>query len=274
VTAPRETDRVSDEWLVAYLDGELPPDQHAAIARRIAGDAELQRRLLVLSGGNRPFKQAFAPLLAQAPEERMEAMFSRLSASQRVTKASPWRVVRAIAAAIVLFAAGLTADRLIPDLSESLEAFIPGTQRAQDDDDDWRQAVAEYLTLYSADTLSSIPDDDAMRQRELETLRSRLAINLSLQQLATSNLSFKRAQLFEYEGKPLGQIAYLDPDSGPVALCLIKSEGSNASPQVEQRQGFNIVYWTQSGHDFMVIGRMPVSRLQDLAAELSGRLAG
>jgi anti-sigma factor RsiW len=272
MTDPKDIGHISDEQLIAYLDRELSLEEHATLARRIAGDPELQRRLLVLSGGNRPFRQAFEPLLAHAPEERMKAMLSNLQATSPASRAPRWRVLGAMAAAILLFAAGLAADRLLTGSGPSLGDITQTADRGQDDDD-WRQAVAEYLTLYSTDTLASIPDDDVMRQRELESLKNKLALNLSSSQLATPGLSFKRAQLFEYDGKPLGQIAYLDPDSGPVALCMIRSDGGGSGQQTEQRQGFNIVYWTQSGHDFMVIGRMSLPQLQDLARDLSGRLA-
>jgi len=273
MTAPNDTSRVADEQLVAYLDGELSRDEHMTLAKQIAGDPELQRRLLVLSGGNRPFKEAFEPLLAQAPEIRLASMLRNLPATRRPPGRTLWKAMMGIAAAIMIFAAGLVADRLFPILSSSFGDLIASADHAQDDDN-WRQAVAEYLTLYSADTLANIPDDDTMRQRELDSLRSRLALNLSAQKAAVPGLTFKRAQLFEYEGRPLGQIAYLDPDSGPVALCMIRSDEDASPPSAERRQGFNIIYWTQDGHDYMVIGRMPHPRLRELADELSRRLAG
>lgn len=275
---PNDPGHVSDEQLVAYLDGELSLQEHARLAQTIAVTPELQRRLLLLSGGNRPFRQAFEPLLGQAPAAKLEAMLSHLRAvpAPRAGRVPWWRTAGAVAAAIMLFATGLAADRLLPTLTFSLRdlIFFENPEDQARDDDDWRQAVAEYLTLYSSDTLASIPDDDNLRERELEILRTRLALNLSPQRVALPGLLFKRAQLFEYEGKSLGQVAYLDPAYGPVALCMIAGSGSDAPPRVEQRQGFNVVYWTQAGHDFMLIGRTPDPRLQDFAKDLSGRLSG
>ena len=72
MTAPQDHGRVTDEHLVAYLDGELAPDEQSAVARAVAADPELQRRLLALSGGNRPFKaglQAAQPCALRCPEE-------------------------------------------------------------------------------------------------------------------------------------------------------------------------------------------------------------
>lgn len=261
-----------DEQLVAYLDGELASDEQAALAKRIAADPELQRRLLVLSGGNRPFRQAFETLLAQAPEERLSSMLPAAPAAAPSGRSRSWRAVAAVAAAILLFLAGFATNSLLGP-GGSLRDLVAGSSRTQDDDD-WRQAVAEYLTLYSSDTLANIPDDDAMRQREIDSLRAKLGLNLSARQADMPGLSFKRAQLFEYDGKPLGQLAYLDPATGPVALCMVRSDDGDAPPRTEQREGFNIVFWTQAGHDYMVIGRMPFPRLENLAKNFSDRLAG
>lgn len=270
MTAPQ--DHETDERLVAYLDGELAPDEQSALAKRIAADPELQRRLLVLSGGNRPFRQAFETLLAQAPEERLKSMLPTVPAIAPQGRSRSWRAIAAVAAAILLFLAGFATNGLLGP-GASLRDLVAGASHTQDDDD-WRQAVAEYLTLYSSDTLANIPDDDAMRQREIDSLRAKLGLNLSARQADMPGLTFKRAQLFEYDGKPLGQLAYLDPATGPVALCMVRSDDEDAPPRTEQREGFNIVFWTQAGHDYMVIGRMPFPRLENLAKGFSDRLAG
>jgi hypothetical protein len=140
------------------------------------------------------------------------------------------------------------------------------------EDEEWRQAVAEYLTLYTAETLASIPDNAAAREQEIAAVGTKMGVALSLDRISVPDLLFKRAQLLEYDHKPLGQLAYLDPASGPVALCLIMDDVPDASPRTEQRQGFNIVYWSRGRRSFMLIGRMPVERLQKLAGDLSGRL--
>ncbi len=272
MTDPRETGRISDEDLIAYLDGELNVEEHAALAGQIATDDDLQRRVMLLSAGNRPFKHAFAPLLDQAPEARLKAMLSGMHAGERRSWKQAWTAAGAVAAAIMLFLAGLAADRIFPTFGSAFED--PSIIADQAHDDDWRQAVAEYLTLYSADTIASIPDDSAMRDRELQVLRAKLAVDLSAHRLEVQDLSFKRAQLFVYDGKALGQVLYLDTNSGPVALCLTRSDTNSAPLRHEQREGFNIVFWTQDDHGFMVIGRASPERLETLAKDVSARLAG
>jgi anti-sigma factor RsiW len=277
MTGPLDAEHPSDTILVAYLDGALPPTEHMHVARLIAEDSGLQERLVLLSSGNRPFREAFEPLLAQAPKDRLEAMLAALpaepsKAAEASGASSWWKGATAIAAAILIFFAGLAAGRLLPLPNGEVPEAIHEAIHA-DGESDWRQAVAEYLSLYTTETLVGIPDDMNQRERELAVVSSKMRLPLSVGRIALPNVTPKRAQIFEYDGKPLGQIAYLDPESGPMALCIVMDD-SDVAPQVEQREGFNVVYWSSSGHGFMLIGKAPVPRLQEFAKDLSGRLAG
>src|SRR5207248_10153719 len=56
--------------------------------------------------------------------------------------------------------------RLLPEIQHATE-----TERISGG---WRAVVAEYLTLYTTDTLANIPDDAAVRARELEAVGNKL----------------------------------------------------------------------------------------------------
>ncbi len=169
------------------------------------------------------------------------------------------------AAAAVVFVAGFAVDRF---------AFpLVGIERATEQPEEWRNAVAEYIGLYTSDTLAGAPEDSAARARELENLTARLDLRLTPDRLALPDLILKRAQLLSYDGKPLGQIAYLDPDKGPVALCIIADGERDLPVKAEQRRGMNIVYWAKGGRGFMLIGHLPAERLQAMAETIETRLS-
>jgi anti-sigma factor RsiW len=265
-----------DEELVAYLDGELSPDERIRIARRIANDHDLQRRLILLSAGNRPFREAFEPLLDRAPQAKLQAMLDHLETPHSPAQAprSNWvrsNILRAVAAAL-LFTVGVGVGWQMPALIQNMRDRT--LVQTASDDDDWRQIVAEYLSLYTSETLASIPDDAAAREQEVATVGAKMGMVLSPQKVTLPSLPLKRAQLFEYDRKPLGQIAYLDPVSGPIALCIIADDRADAEPRTEQRLGFNIVYWSRGRHSFMLLGRATLPHLQKLADEFSDRLSG
>jgi anti-sigma factor RsiW len=256
----------SDEQLTAYLDGELTAEQAARLEAMLETDKRVAERLEFLSRSNLPFTEAFAPLLAEAPRAKLEAMLSGLPAEQPPA-AIPVRAGRrgflgALAACLV---AGVVADR----------AFI-GVHRhltARDEGSEWRAVVAEYIALYTPDTLAGpVPSVD-VQAAQLAVLEGKLGLSLSPETVSLPGVDFKRALLLQYDDQPLAQIAYLDPETGPVALCIVRSDGGVKGPQVEGRKGMNVVYWSNAAHAFMLIGHASLERMQAIAEDARTRLA-
>ncbi len=262
-----------DDKLVAYLDGELTPSESVAVSQRIAADPDVAARLNTLVRGNRPFREAFDPLLAEAPETDLEAMLAGLLAREMpVARARLLRTrLAAIAAGLALLAVGAGLDRAAMG---GLGSAMTAATMASDGSADWRQAVAQYQTLYSSDTLASLPDDDVLKAQELSALQARVGVKLTPARVSLPDLDFKRAETFQYDGQALGHLAYLDPQSGPIALCIITGQPGEAAPQVERRHGMNIVYWSHHDHGFLLIGHATPQRLQALAAIVEGRFGG
>jgi anti-sigma factor RsiW len=262
---------LTDADLVAYLDGELSPSDRARVEQDLALDEGARARLRLLEAGGRRFGEAMESVLAEAPRLQLEAMLAGLPGYRKVPlrPGRPWPVVAALAAAVALFLMGMAADRLLPARGHRGSAPVAENEDAKDE---WRQVVAEYLTLYTTETVASMPEGPEMREKELAGVGARLGVPLTPEQIALPDLTFRRAQLFDYDGSPLGQIAYLDRQSGPVALCIYDHGETDAAPHAERREGLNIVYWSRNGRSFLLIGHTNLSRLQNLADTLSTRL--
>jgi anti-sigma factor RsiW len=257
-----------DAELTAFIDGALSPVDREALAKRIAADAELAARLEELRSGGRDFRSAFEVLLAAAPTERLdEILAGATQAASRpfMERRAPdrGRMAFRIAAGFLLFVAGISLGVLLPRVLGSAP-----TEVAERGPANWRSAVAEYLTLYTRDSLAGIPDDAAMRSAELDQAGTRLALGLTPDKVALPGLALKRAQLFEFNGKPLAQIAYLGADDGPVAFCIIVNGAADAAPKFEEREGQNIVFWSKGGRGYLIIGRTPRQNLEALATHL------
>jgi anti-sigma factor RsiW len=270
----------TDADLVAHIDGELSAERAEWIKSWLARDEALRARLALLAKGGRPFAEAFGLVLAAAPRDRLEGMLRTLpdrspagnvvempAARHMNVRALTLRQLGLAAAGLLLFLAGGIVQRELPVLRDAL-----GIESGEEAEDDWRQAVAEYVSLYTTDTLSGIPDDATPRERELAGLSARLGITLPFKSVSLPGLSFKRAQLLQYDGKPLGQIAYLDPVEGPLALCIYASGQPDRVPASERRIGLNIVHWSSRGRAFMLVGHLPAPRLEELASILSQQL--
>ncbi|WP_064693900.1 anti-sigma factor family protein [Rhizobium aegyptiacum] len=257
----------SDEDLTAFIDGELTAEEAARIEAIVKEDDSVAERLDVLARASLPFEQAFAPLLSEAPREKLEAMLAAIPAREGATTGSAPAVTRrrflgALAASLV---AGIAIDRAAIGIGRRL---VP-----RDENSEWRAVVADYISLYTAETLAGpVPgrEDQAV---QLASLDEKLGLSLSPEAVSLAGVDFKRAQLLQYDGKALAQIAYLDPETGPMALCIVRSDAGPKEPDLENRKGMNVVYWSNASHAFMLIGHAAADRMTAIADGVRGRVA-
>ena len=251
------TSEDDDRRLTAYLDGELDDAERAALDARLIEDPTLRARLEALRAAAERTRLAFATLLETAPVADMRTRLSAALAAPPSRAAPPWRqrvAAFAAAAAIVAFAVGLAAGR-----------WSVGPDDGLAERDDWRQAVAEYMALYTPESFG-----EAVSPRlgdELASLSRRLEAPLDVDRLKVDDLSPRRAELLQYDGAPLGQIGYLD-GATPVAFCILRDGEPDAALATSSRGGFAVASWAQGGRGFMLIGKIPVERLTTLARSL------
>jgi anti-sigma factor RsiW len=231
-------------------------------------DEATAERLEFLGRANLPFEQAFAPLLSEAPRAKLEAMLTAIPAQSGAKSgstpafASRRRFLGALAASLV---AGIAIDRAVIGIGRGFSA--------KDENSEWRAVVADYISLYTAETLAGPAPSGEDQAAQLAGLDEKLGLSLSPETVSLPGIDFKRAQLLQYDGKALAQIAYLDPETGPMALCIVKSDKGPKAPDLESRKGMNVVYWSNATHAFMLIGRIPVDRVQELAEDVRSRLS-
>jgi anti-sigma factor RsiW len=246
----------TDEQLVAYLDNQLDTEQRERIDAAVAEDPMIGLRLQWLNRSSLPFKTAYDELGRQAPVDRLQAMLDTLPPATRPALNRRWF----LAAAAGLVVSGVLADRL----------FL-GWQASQEEDN-WRQLVADYMVLYIPQTLDHLPNDLAAQRTQLRTIETSLDLSLAPAQLALPRAELKRAQILEYDGIPIAQITYLDPVHGPLALCITRSDSGSRHFARERRRGMNIVYWADMHHAWMLIGRNAMPDLEVMAKSLRSRL--
>ncbi|NKL07422.1 anti-sigma factor family protein [Rhizobium leguminosarum] len=258
----------SDEDLTAFIDGELTAEEAARIEAIVKEDESVAERLEFLARASLPFKQAFAPLLSEAPREKLQAMLAAISVQQRAKSASAplfasrRRFLGALAASLI---AGIAIDRAVIGIGARFSA--------KDENSEWRAVIADYVSLYTPESLAGPVPGREDQAAQLASLDEKLGLSLSPEAISLPGIDFKRALMLQYDGKPLAQIAYLDPETGPVALCIVKSDTGRKAPDLESRKGMNVVYWSNATHAFMLIGRIPVDRVQELAENARSRLS-
>jgi hypothetical protein len=247
---------ITDETLVAYLDGELNDAQRQQVENLLADDHQVAERLTYLRCSDLPFRQAFEPLLRQAPVERLGNLLNALPDPPRASMSRRGFLARAAG----LLVAGVLADRLFIAL------------RAPAAGQGWRASVAQYMALYTPQTLENLDPDNASHTAQLASVGQQLGLTLDPQRVALPGADFRRAQTLDYDGVPIGQLTYLDPRHGALALCITENMAAPAGLADEQRLGLNVVYWSSARHAFMLIGRNPFEDLQIMARSVQSRL--
>jgi anti-sigma factor RsiW len=258
-----------DALLVAFIDRELDESARHALEARLAADADLRARLTLLQNGGRPFAPAFQALLDEAPVERLKAAIAAFDPREAppVRRSPTFRLSRlGIAAAIVLFCAGIAIGRYAP--AWLAPSRLEATASANGQQEDWRQSVAEYMALYTSDTFETAAGG---QEGVLTAIGAKVGLELKPERIALANLQFKGAQILSFDGAPLGELGYVDAATGPVLFCIINSSEPDAAMIAEKRRGFAVMSWAQAGRGYMLIGRLPANKMAGLADSLRRR---
>lgn len=266
MTDPNHNAMTSDEMLVAYLDGELDADTRRRVEGLIGSDEAVADRLHFLAASNLPFKNAFDPLLDKAPAEKLQSMLAGISPPEPVRPpVNGWNRRGFLAAAIGFIAVGVAVDRTFLGLQSSLHGNQDGS--------DWRSVVAQYMSLYTRDTLGTGPVDAALQSAQLRDVGSQLGLALTPDRVQLPGASLRRAQMLAYDGRALGQITYLDAAQAPMALCIVQSSKGAKAADAERRQGMNVVYWSSDTHAFMLIGHESPDAIKAMSDRIRQSLA-
>jgi anti-sigma factor RsiW len=263
-------DTPTDIELVAYIDGEMTQQDRARVELAMAQDEGIGLRIAALSGTTFGMRKAFAPLLSEAPVEQMLASLAGIPTkaepqpAQIATKASGGGRRWMIAASLALVALGGLGDHL---------AFAPKPVAVAGDSGHWRDIVASYVRLYTPQTFANVSDDTTLQTRQLQTVGRAMGLHLDPKTIAFAGLQFKQAQLLQYDATPIAELNYLDPQYGPMSLCIMPSNAAPSAPEAETRRGLNVSYWNDGHRAFMVIGAQPASFLGEVARRLGATLA-
>ncbi len=280
---------LSDSLLLAYADGQLPPEQADAIARLLANDPETARRVAALQATHERLSAAFQAMLATqetwdledicpsplqwkraspaAEAENPAETASPDGAKGRRRSAPLWKK-HALAAGLlclgsVLGAAGaywwgisqlkpVTPQQ--PETTASLPAKGSGEIRV----------LADYQSLLGREFLETSLESLGNLDLAQFLVTSALGRPVVIPDFSQNNLEFRRLQLLSQDGAPLVQILYLPEDGPPVSLFLKKDR--NPRPMEEMsRGGVNLMQWGDGKLRYILAGRLPRWELAVLA---------
>lgn len=258
----------SDEALVAWLDGEMDPEDARRLESLLDNDPELAERVDELMKSQLDFDTAFAPLLDKAPEAKMQRQLDALLAAPEQVPAA------AVAATSGVSRRSLIAASLsFLVIGSGLGYLVRPAKTTLSVSEKIRDLEAQYMSLYSAETLLDTDSSPAALQHGLARTAQDIGLRLHAQQLALPDAELKMVRMLRYDSTSIAQIAWFHAEYGPMALCISPDEQPAATGlQREQRHDMRLVWWHHGDYQFVLIGRNPDGELSASADVLKKSL--
>ena len=254
---------LSDELLVAYVDGQLAGKQASAIERVLAHDDVIARRVAALKKAHRRLEAAFDAVLAGEEEA---AVSHPVPPSPGLL--IPWHtLVKAglaaggIVLAIGLFIAGYGwPNRSLDGMASGADGGYVGSVPQ-----DWRDEVLRAQALLGRASLEI--GLDSQGDHDFIALRLGRAIGTAFTppDLGKEGYRFARAQILRFGAEPLAQLLYLGASGTPLAL-YVKKGGADAAPHAKRYGALEGVAWSQGGLAYLLAGecdKEPVAKLAE-----------
>lgn len=255
---------LSDDLLVAYVDGQLARKQTRAVEKVLEQDDVIARRVVALKDAHGRLEAAFEAILAGE-----EAEVSAMPAPQRPGIFIEWGTAAKVAlasagliAALVLAIAGYGWPLVMPELARhpSGEAFPEYTGSLPS----WHEEAARAQALLSRASLEVGLESQGNQDLIAFQLGQAIGPSLKLPDLQSRGFRFVRAQLLRSGGEPVAQLLYLGTSGAPLALYAKKGEGSDA-PQFKPYGAIGGVAWSEGGIAYLLAGEEDEGVLMRLA---------
>ena len=260
---------LSDELLVAYVDGQLARKQARAVEKVLVQDDVIAKRADALREAHARLERAFDAILAGD-----EAEISSLAAAPVAVAApvgdvqkprSSLRVIGTMLAVAVVagwvgwLAGTFDVVKLLRPAATPMPvglATIP-----------WAEQASEAHALISRDTVEVGLESQSNREFVYLQLARAIAPMLKFPDLQAQGFDFVRAQLLRDGGQPLGLILYLPKEGAPLGLYV--KRGHVARLPVWRKDGrITSVGWSEAGITYLLAGEQP----EDLLLRLTEKI--
>lgn len=248
---------LSDEWLGAYVDGELTPADRERMEALLGRDPDARRRLAAIREVTLLVRAATHTGTPGVDEDRQPASFAReRKPAWRRPAWLDWRLAASFAAgALVLFAALELGGRF---------AYAPA---------DWHDSALAFHDMYVR-ARSNAPKDTMLDifEHQPAQLAELISFEPFIPDLAEHGYRPAGAHLISGPEGPVVYVVFESDERPPIGFAMTRSSGANAAagaaahPAVHStRNGVTLVSWSGDGFDYGVGGQLPDGDLMFLA---------
>jgi anti-sigma factor RsiW len=287
---------LSDELLIAYVDGQLGETQAASVARMVASEPELHRRLARFQRTQAQLIELFEALaLRQPPEPRgtgpRSAAAQKPDMSQRLgssrsqdaqagktarggNKAYAGKTKRplvwALTFALIAACGGYAAAKLLQDQTSSAVTKI--TEQIPVGITRWAAEMAQLHAHFSKATVEASAASQENPELVIMQLSRLVQSDIVLPDLTGQGLSFRRGQIMSYRGSQLMQLSY-SGSTEPLVALYIMAGGPSSQVVLDAQAGIRVASWSTNSVRFVLAADMPENQLRALTAIIMAQMS-
>lgn len=284
--------RLGDDRLVAYLDGELETAQRREVEAWLDADPAARQQLASLTDSTHLLRLAYEDVLHEAVPDRLiaaargetieapvPAQILRFHghADPRPIVSNRWWIALPVAASLFGLLVGggaayLGVAKLVPDNAASKRPAVEVAAA----NGAWLDNAAGYFKLFASGGDNPVLDvaGPGDPREALQKISQSLPQEVRLPNLKPWGLSFRGAKLVVAEGRPAAELLYTTDNKaiGPLALIIGSSKLPNISPTFDRRQDVNLLYWRHQGRAYALAGQADIGYLWGIANDVAWQL--
>nr|WP_295887768.1 anti-sigma factor [uncultured Devosia sp.] len=252
--------QISRDQLMAYADGQLPPDERAAVDAYLGGNPEAAAEVALLQRQSDAIRTLFGPAGAENVPVRLKPQ--RLAAEIGRRRIEPWRWA---AAAVVLVGLGLGAGWFVRPLVETRPASAT--------------LIADAVNahaVYVAENRHAVEVGSDDTEHLSTWLSNRLDTTLGMPDLTAEGFTLVGGRLLPGEpdaGGRAAQLMYEDASQQRVTIYVTAAlaDGKPAY-QFASYDGAEAFYWANARITCTVVGTLPEAQMKAVAGAVYSQL--
>ncbi len=258
---------LSDELLMAYVDGQLDKPQTTVVSRLLRDDRDLAFRVSRLQQTQAQLLDTFGALLREGMSSPARAKTAARGKSGALALPGSRLAQAGMATALLLVGAGLG---LTGGYFAGMVRGGEVQEIVQLPPSNWPEDIAEFHSFFTKDAMRV----SAESQTNPEMVRfqlSQLFSGATVPDLSDQGLQFARGQMLSYRGNKVMQLIYLGKSEPLVALYV--GAGGLDMPMSPGRFGdVETESWSENELRFVLAGNMPHQSLKALAVVVKSQL--
>jgi anti-sigma factor RsiW len=262
-----DADRISDEMLSAWVDGELDAAAREQVQAWLQHHPQDAARVRDWAADRVALAAMFGPVLDEPAPEALLATALGTPASTPAMGRSP-RWAMAAAAAGLLVAGALLGGGGVWQWQQRLQVAQESRLRAQlaaGTAQGWVQRAAFAHSVYVGEPRHAV-EVKANEEHLSRWLTRRIDIPVKLFDLREQGFELVGGRLLPDGPGKSAQLLYQDAQQRRVTVYLRKPEqGTDAAFRYEQQGKLGMFYWVEEGAGYALVGELPKSTLLNLA---------